>query len=83
MAQLQNSIAAGDRKGSLDLLRQQVFPFMSEYVGQTHDLGTSRGLLSLLTLDVARYENGAQGKLLEDFHQLSGSCWGASMTSPY
>ncbi|MCI9465509.1 MAG: hypothetical protein HFE99_00115 [Ruminiclostridium sp.] len=72
LAQLQNSIAAGDRKGSLDLLRQQVFPFMSEYVGQTHDLGTSRGLLSLLTLDVARYENGTQGKLLEDFHQLSG-----------
>ena len=54
LAQLQNGVAAGDRRGNLALLQQKVFPFMSEYVGQTHDLGTSRGLLSLLTLDVAR-----------------------------
>ncbi|MCI8869100.1 MAG: hypothetical protein HFF39_00905 [Lawsonibacter sp.] len=72
LAQLENGVAAGDRQGNLELLRQKVFPFMSNYVGQTHDLGTSRALLSLLTLDVARYENGSEEKLLETFHQLSG-----------
>lgn len=72
IAQLQNGVSAGDRQGNLALLQQKVFPFMSEYVGQTHDLGTSRGLLSLLTLDVARYENGSVERLLESFHQLSG-----------
>lgn len=72
IAQLENSLAAGDRQGSVTLLQQQVFPLMSAYVSQTHDLGTPRELLSLLALDLARYENGAEDKLMEAFHQLSG-----------
>lgn len=72
LAELENSIAAGDRRGSIELIQQKVFPFMSEYVNATHDLGRPRELLSLLALDVARYENGAEDKLQEAFHQLSG-----------
>lgn len=72
MAELENSIAAGDRRGGLEILQQKVFPFMSAYVGQTHDMGTSRALLSLLALDAARYENGSEEKLAESFHQISG-----------
>ncbi len=72
IAQLENSLAAGDRQGGINLLQQQVFPLMSSYVSQTHDLGAPRELLSLLALDLARYENGAEDKLMEAFHQLSG-----------
>lgn len=72
LAQLENGIAAGDRQGNINLLQQQVFPLMSSYVSQTHDLGTPRELLSLLALDLARYENGSEDKLQEAFHQLSG-----------
>ena len=72
LAQLENSIAAGDRQGTIDMIQQKIFPFMSEYVNATHDLGTPRELLSLLALDVARYENGSEDKLQEMFHQLSG-----------
>ena len=72
IAQLENSLAAGDRQGGINLLQQQVFPLMSSYVSQTHDLGVPRELLSLLALDLARYENGAEDKLMEAFHQLSG-----------
>lgn len=72
IAQLENSLVAGDRQGGINLLQQQVFPLMSSYVSQTHDLGTPRELLSLLALDLARYENGAEDKLMEAFHQLSG-----------
>ena len=72
LAQLENGVAAGDRQGNLNLIQQEVFPFMSSYVSTTHDLGTPRELLSLLALDVARYENGSEEKLLEGFHQLSG-----------
>ncbi|NCE66137.1 hypothetical protein D1159_16540 [Pseudoflavonifractor sp. 524-17] len=71
-ARLENGIAAGDRQGNLALLREEIFPHMAAYVGHTHDMGTPRGLLSLLTLDVARYENGSLEKLLESFHQLNG-----------
>lgn len=72
LAQLENGIAAGDRQGNLNLLQQEVFPFMSAYVTQTHDLGAPRELLSLLALDVARYENGSEDKVTEAFHQLAG-----------
>ena len=72
LAQLENGVAAGDRQGNISLLQQEVFPFMSSYVGQTHDLGAPRELLSLLALDLARYENGSEEKLTEMFHQLSG-----------
>lgn len=58
LAQLENGVAAGDRQGNISLLQQKVFPLMSAYVGQTHDMGTPRELLSLLALDVTRYENG-------------------------
>ncbi len=69
-AQMENAIAAGDRQSGLALLQQEVFPHMSAYVGRTHDLGVSRGLLSLLTLDMARYENGSQENLLQAFRRL-------------
>ena len=72
LAQLENGVAAGDRQGNISLIQQEVFPFMSSYVGQTHDLGTPRELLSLLALDLARYENGSEEKLQETFHQLAG-----------
>ena len=72
LAQLENGIAAGDRRGNIALLQQEVFPFMSAYVSQTHDLGTPRELLSLLALDLARYENGSEDKLTEAFRQLAG-----------
>lgn len=72
LAQLENGVAAGDRQGNINLIQQEIFPFMSSYVNQTHDLGAPRELLSLLALDVARYENGSEEKLTEMFHQLSG-----------
>ncbi len=71
-ARLENGIAAGDRRGNLLLIQRELFPHMSEYVERTHDMGLPRALLSLLALDVARYENGSEEKMLEAFHQLSG-----------
>ncbi len=72
LARLENGMAAGDRQGNILLLQREVFPYMSAYVERTHDMGLPRNLLSLLALDVARYENGSLEKLLETFHQLSG-----------
>ncbi|MBQ4347472.1 MAG: hypothetical protein IJC39_03390 [Firmicutes bacterium] len=71
MAQLKNNMAAEDRTGSLNLLKQEIFPHMSSYVSQTHDMGLPRQLLGLLTLDLSRYENGTQENLIEAFHRLT------------
>lgn len=70
MAQMEDAMAAGDRDGVLQTLRQKVFPHMAEYVGRTHDLGTPRELLSMLTLEMTRYENGSTQHLIEAFRRL-------------
>ena len=72
MAQLENGIAAGDRQGNVALLQRGIIPYMAGYVERTHDLGLPRTLLTMLALNLARYENGSEEKLLEAFHQLSG-----------
>jgi len=73
LAQLENSIDAGDREGSLKILREQVFSLVSKYVSMTHDHGLARNLLSAMTLDVARYENGNEDAMLEALRHLASS----------
>lgn len=70
--ELQNSMASGDRAAALALLQQRLFPYMADYVDRTHDMGTPRALLSLLTLDMARYENGSAENVLQAFHRMTG-----------
>lgn len=69
-AKMENGIAARDRQGNLELLRGQVFPLISDYVRRTHDHGMARGLLSMLTLDIVRYENGTENDLIQAFRHL-------------
>lgn len=68
--QVQRFINYGDRTGALKLLQGQVLPFMSDYTSRTHDMGTARSFLSLLTLDIARYENGTEANVTQSFQQL-------------
>ena len=70
--QLEALMAGKDRQGALQLLQRGVFPHMGRYVERSHDMGLPRMLLSLLALDVARYQNGSPETLLELFHQLRG-----------
>lgn len=70
IGQMQNGIATGDREGNLDILRNQVFPLIADYVRRTHDHGMARSLLSLLTLDMVRYENGGERELIQSFRHL-------------
>jgi len=73
LAKLQNGVAAEDREGNLRLMREQVFPLVSQYVSMTHDHGRARGLLSMLALDVARYEDGAPEGLLQSLRHLAAN----------
>lgn len=71
-AKMENGVAAGDRQGNIRLLQDEVIPHMADYVERTHDLGRPRHLLSMLALDLTRYENGAEDSVVEAFHQLLG-----------
>lgn len=71
-ARLENGLAAQDRGENVKLLEGEVIPYLGSYVERTHDLGTLRGLLSLLILQVARYENGSEEQMLQAFRQMEG-----------
>lgn len=70
LAKLQNDIDSGQRSAGLKLLQREILPFMADYVARTHDLGRARDLLSFVTLDIARYENGMEDGLLQAFQLL-------------
>ena len=70
--QLEQGLRAGDRGQALKLLQGEILPYLSSYVEHTHDMGTIRTLVSLLMLNMARYENGDEAGLLTAFRQLGG-----------
>ncbi len=70
LEQLNALLAKNDRAGALALLQKTFLPYMSDYVSQIHDRGIARNLLSMLVLDIARYENGSPQNLLQSFYQL-------------
>lgn len=72
VAQLQEKMNSGDRAGSLKLLQGTILPFLGRYTSQTNDMGLSRTLISMLSLDISRYENGSAEGLLQAFHMLNG-----------
>lgn len=71
-SQLEQLLAQGDRSGTLQLMQNTILPFLSDYVSQMHDRGIARSLLSLMILDIARYENGNPQSMLQSFYQLLG-----------
>lgn len=73
VAQLEEKMNGGDRAGALKLLQSTILPFLSGYTSKTNDMGLSRTLISMLALDVSRYENGSEEGLLQAFHQLNSS----------
>lgn len=72
VAQLQERMNSGDRAGSLKLLQGTILPFLGRYTAQTNDMGLSRSLISMFSLEISRYENGSEEGLLQSFHQLMG-----------
>lgn len=73
VSQLEGKLNAGDRAGALKLLQGSILPFLSGYTSKTNDMGLSRTLISMLALDISRYENGSEEGLLQAFHQLASS----------
>ena len=69
-ADLEGRLNAGDRQGALKLLQNSILPFLAGYTSRTNDMGLSRTLISMLALDVARYENSSEDGLLQAFRQL-------------
>lgn len=72
MNQLQGALQRGDRTGAMSILQNGIMPYMGNYISRTHDMGLARTLLSMLTLQIVRYENGSEEGTLQAFRQLGG-----------
>ncbi|MEG0564700.1 MAG: hypothetical protein RR590_00515 [Hungatella sp.] len=52
------------------ILKEEIIPFFSKYVTQTHDLGKARDIMTLITLNVARYLGGSKESVIQSFEKL-------------
>lgn len=73
VSELEEKMGQGDRQGALKLLQGTIMPFLGGYTSRTNDMGLSRTLISLLALDVARYESGSLEGVMQAFRQLGSS----------
>lgn len=63
---------AGDVKENADILKNEIIPYLSKYIKSTNDFGYVRDLISSLTLNTVRYENGGEKGFLDAFEVLMG-----------
>ncbi len=64
--------AAGHNKENLAVLKNEILPFLANYVSSTKDFGMARDIMAVLTLNIARYECGEQEAFLQSFFTLMG-----------
>jgi hypothetical protein len=57
-------------KENLQILKNEILPFLSKYISKTHDMGKIRNVISLLAFNIARYENGSLESLSQSFKRL-------------
>lgn len=60
----------GNVKENAALLKNQILPFINEYITMMHDRGSLRENTSMLASFIARYENGDAARMQESFLQL-------------
>ena len=54
------------------LLKEKILPFFGRYIAANHDMGTIRDKVSLLSVLIAKYENGDREEVLQAFSRLTG-----------
>ncbi len=72
LAKLQSGFAGATRGENIATLQNDIIPFLANYIERTNDMGMARTYLSMLMLNIARYENGSEDALLQSFRQMSG-----------
>ena len=52
------------------ILKEQIIPYLGRYISETRDMGKIRDLISLLTFNTSRYENGNLDNVVQSFQKL-------------
>ncbi len=72
MSKLSSAPHQGSNQNNLNILKTQIFPFLSSYIGITKDFSTIRDVITLLTLNLVKYEMGTNDHLMSTFQKLMG-----------
>ena len=72
LKELDLSAPGGQTSHNSALLKEKLLPFLARYIAMNHDMGTIRDKISLLTVLIARYENGNREEVLQSFSRLTG-----------
>ncbi len=72
LKELDLSAPEGQTSQNSALLKEKILPFLGRYIAMNHDMGTIRDKISLLTVLIARYENGDREEVLQSFSKLAG-----------
>jgi hypothetical protein len=72
LQELDLSVQEGQTDHNSALLKGKILPFFGRYISSTHDIGTIRNKISLLTVLISKYENGSREEVLQSFSRLTG-----------
>ena len=61
----------GNNPQNLAMLKNDIMPFLANYVSATKDLGVVREIIAILTLNIARYEAGAKDTFMQSLRELT------------
>jgi len=61
----------GNNPQNLNVLKNEIMPFLANYVASTKDLGAVRDIIAILTLNIARYEAGAKETFMQSLRELA------------
>ncbi len=62
--------ALKNNQANVELLKNEIIPFLGKYISETKNMGTLRDLISLLAFNTSRYENGSLDGLTQAFQRL-------------
>lgn len=62
--------ANGQSQTNIDYIKSEIIPFLSQYISSRADYGAFRDLVTMFTLNLARYENGSTESFLASFRNL-------------
>jgi len=60
----------GNNPQNLEVLKNDILPFLSKYISVTKDMGSIRDLTAILTLNIAKYESGTKESFMQALRSL-------------
>jgi len=62
----------GSQADKLNFMKNDMMPFLTKYVSQTHDYGVARDMIAMFAVSLGKFETGSQEAFTSSFRNLAG-----------